>query len=246
MFGLKSSSACWPSSDPTSVAELDRSDEYCGGLNSQYLNIRADQSLMSFIDNTKSTHTGKNSTEIKAKGWARVAEFSSFSGRLIQDEFRGNRVWITDSLRMTFRYEGWTRGELWTWVAGGSSWSGDEWGEINPAGQIIAGLSMDFQRNGVLTWSITVEPGNEDRPNRFTRDVVATKLLGTLDNLTEMFTGVEIVNGAALDSDFLAIGQYFQHCVSAYRGACGPRVLVRACNPKHHNARHDTLWPEIA
>lgn len=189
------------------MAELDRSEEYRGHLNSQYLNTRADQSLMSFIDNTKSSPIGKYGTEIKAKGWARVAEFSSFSGRLIQDEFRGNRVWITDSLRMTFRYEGWTRGELWTWVAGGSSWSGDEWGDINPAGQIIAGLSMDFQRNGVLTWSITVEPGNDDRPNRFIRDVVATKLLGTLDNLTEMFTGVEIVNGAALDSDFLAFGQ---------------------------------------
>jgi hypothetical protein len=150
---------------------------------------------MSFSDNTSSTILGKSGTEIKAKGWARVSELTSFSGRLIQDEFRGNRVWITDALRMVFKYDAWTRGELWAWTAGASIFTGNEWGDVNPAGQIVAGLSMDFQRNGVLTWSISVDPGHDDRPNNFIKDIVATRLLGTLDNLTENFTGVEIVNG---------------------------------------------------
>ncbi|TXT38610.1 MAG: hypothetical protein FD138_302 [Planctomycetota bacterium] len=152
------------------------------------------QPLKTFQDNTSTNFLGvRTGNEIKAKGRAKVSNYISHSGSIKRLQAGNFTLWITEPfLKITFKYTSQTHGERWIWPGG--IFVDNVWNDVHPEGTVTAVLTMIPQQNAVLRLELTVESGNDDRPNNFIKDHVAPQLLGRIDSLLEEFTGKSIVS----------------------------------------------------
>lgn len=152
------------------------------------------QPMTTFEDNTNKDLLGnKYGNRVMAKGYAKVLGFSAATGsvKTVRIPSSDLNLWITDPfLKFTFAFTSQTRGERW--IEPGGILTDILWGDVHPEGSVTAVLTMAPQKNATLRMEISVDTGNDDRPNRFIKERVAPLLIGRIDTLLEEFTGTSI------------------------------------------------------
>ena len=127
-------------------------------------------------------------TELKARGSAKITDFSSFEGSVKRIQVSNYIFWIADPFfKTTYRYQGQTSAELWT-VPGGAIVD-HPWGDVHPRGTIISTLVMKLQEQITLHLEYQVDPEHDDRPGHFLRDYVVPLTTDKLELIIEEFTG---------------------------------------------------------